>query len=127
METLIAAAREAREQAYAPYSGFRVGAALLCEDGSIFKGCNIENSSFGATNCAERTAIFAAIANGKRKFKALAVYAQTDEPIMPCGICRQVLAELAPNLTLILLGNNSRVDITIKELIPQAFSQRFLK
>ena len=127
MDTLIAAAWEAREQAYAPYSNFQVGAALLCEDGSIFKGCNIENCSFGATNCAERTAIFAAIANGKRKFKALAVCAQTDEPIMPCGVCRQVLAELAPNLTLILLGKNTRMETTIEELLPQAFSQRLMK
>ena len=127
MEKLIKIAWQAREYAYAPYSDFKVGAALLCEDGSIYKGCNVENASFGATNCGERTAIFAAIADGKKKFKALAVCAMTDEPIMPCGICRQVLAELAPDLELILLGKDSRLDITIKELLPMGFERGFLE
>ena len=93
VQQLIECAIEARQQSYSPYSNFAVGAALLCEDGTIYKGCNIENASYGLTNCAERTAIFKAISEGHRKFKALAVVADTEGPCSPCGACRQVMKE----------------------------------
>lgn len=94
METkLLAAARAARDNAYAPYSKFKVGAAVETVDGEIFTGCNIENASYGLTCCAERNAVFAAVCSGVRRFKTLCVVADTDEPVAPCGACRQVLAE----------------------------------
>ena len=93
--SLIRAAIKARESAHAPYSGFAVGAALLCEDGSVFPGCNVENLSFGLTMCAERVAVGAAVAAGKREFRCIAVAADTDEVISPCGACRQVLSPMA--------------------------------
>lgn len=92
---LIALAREAREKAYVPYSNFPVGSAVEFENGAIFTGCNIENASFGATVCAERTAIFKAISEGYREIHRLAVVCGTGKPCMPCGICRQVIAEFA--------------------------------
>ncbi len=93
---LIQMARKAMEQAHAPYSGYKVGAALLCADGRVFKGCNIENASYGLTNCAERTALFSAVAAGKRDFKAMAIAASGDPAPYPCGACRQVLSEFCP-------------------------------
>src|SRR5690554_6317634 len=90
---LVAQARQAQEHAYVPYSNFRVGAALLTSSGKVFLGCNIENVAYSPTICAERTAIFKAISEGERSFVALAVVADTDEPISPCGVCRQVLVE----------------------------------
>ena len=94
METkLLAAAQAARDNAYAPYSKFKVGAAVETVDGEIFTGCNIENASYGLTCCAERNAVFAAVCSGVRRFKTLCVVADTDEPVAPCGACRQVLAE----------------------------------
>ena len=127
-DKLIDEAQKARERAYAPYSHFKVGAALLCGDGSIVAGCNIENVSFGLTNCAERTAIFSAIAQGKNEFQALVVWADTDKPIAPCGACRQVLAELAPEMPVLLLGRgNERILTDVKELLPQAFDESFLE
>ena len=92
---LIEAALDARNYAYAPYSGFPVGASVLMEDGTIFTGCNIENASFGATNCAERTAMFTAISKGHQKMKALAVVGDLNNYTYPCGICRQVMTEFA--------------------------------
>ena len=91
IQKLMDCAIKARENAYSPYSHFAVGAALLCEDGTLFEGCNIENASYGLTNCAERTAIFKAVSEGHIKFKALAVVADTEGPCAPCGACRQVL------------------------------------
>ena len=94
---LLAAALAARENAYAPYSKFKVGAAVETADGHIFTGCNVENASYGLTCCAERNAVFAAIGSGARSFKALCVVADTEEPVAPCGACRQVLAEFPFN------------------------------
>ena len=114
---------KARENAYSPYSHFAVGAALLCEDGTLFEGCNIENASYGLTNCAERTAIFKAVSEGHIKFKALAVVADTEGPCAPCGACRQVMAEF--KIPLIIMGNlmgNIKI-VTIEELLPFSFSE----
>ena len=90
---LVAKAKEVLEYSYSPYSHFAVGAALLSTDGQVFTGCNIENSSFGATNCAERTAIFKAVSEGIKDFKAIAIVCSGDQPAYPCGICRQVMSE----------------------------------
>ena len=118
-ESLINAAWLARENAYAPYSNFQVGAALLAEDGRVFQGCNVENISFGLTNCAERVAIGAAVAAGVRKFQAVAVVADTAVPISPCGACRQVLAEFG--VPLVILANRSEgIDFSLDELLPRS-------
>jgi len=118
---LIEKAKSTRLQAYAPYSHFAVGAALLCDDGSVFTGCNVENISFGLTNCAERTAIFSAIAAGVRNFKSITIVSDSSEPISPCGACRQVMAEFNPNLSILsanLQGKESRASLS--ELLPRA-------
>ena len=123
IQKLMDCAIKARENAYSPYSHFAVGAALLCEDGTLFEGCNIENASYGLTNCAERTAIFKAVSEGHIKFKALAVVADTEGPCAPCGACRQVMAEF--KIPLIILGNlmgNIKI-VTIEELLPFSFSE----
>lgn len=120
VKMLLNRARDARNLSYSPYSGFRVGAALLCEDGEIFLGCNIENVSFGATNCAERSAVFSAISSGHRKFQAIAVVAD-DGLIMPCGICRQVLSEFAPNITVICGKKDGHEIYKLNELLPNDF------
>jgi cytidine deaminase len=125
-QQLIAAARDARQNAYAPYSGFRVGAALLTVDGEVFTGCNVENSSFGLTCCAERTAVFSAVAAGVRDFLAIAVAAD-GVPVPPCGACRQVLSEFAPDLPVILTGSGSGYRIlTLTNLLPEPFNSEFL-
>jgi cytidine deaminase len=115
-----------REKAYTPYSGFKVGAALLSQDGQVHLGCNVENAAYGPTNCAERTALFRAIADGcmPLTFKAIAVVGETDHPITPCGTCRQVLAELcAPEMPVIMANLSGKVQIkTVAELLPGAFS-----
>ena len=119
LDKLVEAAWQAREAAYAPYSHFHVGAALLAEDGRIFPGCNVENISYGLTNCAERVAIGAAVAAGARKFLAVAVVADTMVPISPCGACRQVLAEF--RVPVVMLANrNERIHFTLDELLPRA-------
>lgn len=123
IQKLMDCAIKARENAYSPYSHFAVGAALLCEDGSLYEGCNIENASYGLTNCAERTAIFKAVSEGHIKFKALAVVADTEGPCAPCGACRQVMAEF--KIPLIIMGNlmgNIKI-VTIEELLPFSFSE----
>ena len=123
IQKLIDRAIVAREKTYSPYSHFGVGAALVCEDGSIYEGCNIENASFGLTNCAERTAIFKAVSEGHTKFKALAVVADTEGPCAPCGACRQVVAEF--KIPIIIMGNlmgNVKI-VTIEELLPFSFSE----
>jgi cytidine deaminase len=124
-EHLIDEARKAREHAYAPYSGFLVGAALETNDGTIFHGCNVENASYGLCNCAERTALFSAMAAGYRpgQFKTLAVIGETDGPIAPCGACRQVMIELgSPRLEVVLSNLDGNVEVTsAAALLPGAF------
>lgn len=127
---LLAAAREVRERAYAPYSGFGVGAAFLDASGRLHAGCNVENAAYGPTNCAERTALFRAIADGVRPggFVAAAVIADTDAPVAPCGVCRQVMVELcAPDMP-VVLGNlrGDMLTTTVADLLPGAFSKRDL-
>jgi cytidine deaminase len=125
---LIEIAIEASKKAYAPYSKFCVGAALELEDGSVIPGCNVENASFGLTNCAERTALFAAIAQGQKNFKKLAVYVDRLDFTPPCGACRQVINELAPNAEILLVNSKKEVKRTdIKELLPLSFGSADLK
>lgn len=119
---LIAAARQAREKAYVPYSRFPVGAALLMEDGSLVTGCNIENASYGLANCAERTAIFKAISEGHQRFTAIAVIADTEGPCSPCGACRQVMTEFGWDARVILTNLQGDVTVTsVRDLLPGAF------
>jgi len=119
IDELVAAAWQARESAYAPYSHFAVGAALLTADGRIFTGCNVENLSYGLTQCAERTAICSAVAAGVREFATLAVVADTAVPISPCGACRQVMAEFG--VPQVILANRAeRMEFTLQELLPRA-------
>lgn len=115
----------ARKNAYVPYSKFAVGAALLTASEQIITGCNIENASYGLTNCAERTAFFKAVSEGERIFQALAVVAGTAEPVSPCGACRQVMAEFCPADLPVYLGNlEGRIlETTVAELLPYAFDQ----
>lgn len=122
-EMLVREATEAKKRAYAPYSGFRVGAALLAESGKVYTGANIENISYGATNCAERTAIFKAVFEGERKIDAIAIASDSEDFIYPCGICRQVLAEFGSKDTRIICSNSTglfRIH-TLEELLPNAF------
>lgn len=124
LPTLVQAARQARERAYAPYSGFRVGAAVLTADGQIFSGANVENASLGATLCAERVAIGSAVAAGSREIIALAVVADTPAPVAPCGLCRQVLQEFAASACLVIMANLQGEHRVSKhtELLPMAFA-----
>lgn len=125
-DPLMLAARQAREAAYAPYSRFQVGAAVLTRDGRIFTGCNVENAAYGLCNCAERTALFGAIAAGCRPgdFVQLAVIADTPGPVSPCGACRQVMAELCGPAMPVLLGNltDATESTTVGALLPGAFA-----
>lgn len=121
-QELVARALAVRENAYAPYSGFMVGAALLTTGGDVYTGCNVENSSFGLTVCAERIALFNAVSRGKRSFAALAVVADTKDYISPCGACRQVLAEFG-GATRVYLANcyGDFRETTVSALLPLAF------
>lgn len=121
-QELLALAKDARDRAYVPYSRFGVGAALVAADGRIYTGCNIENASFGLTNCAERTALFKAVSEGQREFTTIAVVADSPGPVSPCGACRQVMAEFGPRARVIL--SNLKGDIwtgTVADLLPGAF------
>ena len=123
---LIRAALSARENAYVPYSHFKVGAAVLTEDGEIVSGCNVENASYGATNCAERTAIFTAVAMGKKKVMAVAVVGDTNAYTYPCGICRQVIVEFAGSGDIPVIIAKSEMDYmvkTLEEILPGAFTK----
>ena len=125
VDHLLALAAEAAANAYVPYSHFAVGAALRAKDGEIYTGCNVENASYGLTICAERNAVAHAVANGARRFDAIAVV--TENGVTPCGACRQVLAEFGPELTVIVAdaAGNRRV-YTLRELLPDAFTPEHL-
>ncbi|MFD1952641.1 cytidine deaminase [Paenibacillus thailandensis] len=128
---LLNAAKEAMGRAYVPYSHFRVGAALLDTDGTVHYGCNVENAAYGPSNCAERTALFRAVADGKRpgQFRAIAVIGDTEGPIAPCGVCRQVLVELCPHDMPVIMGNlqGEWSASTVSELLPGAFTSSSLE
>ncbi len=120
---LLKVALEVREKAYAPYSRFSVGAAVMAENGSIYSGVNVENASYGLTVCAERSAIYAAVSAGERKFSALAVAADTSPPPAPCGACRQVLWELAGDIAVITSNpEGNLLTYSLSELIPHPFT-----
>jgi cytidine deaminase len=120
-EALVALARSVREKAYAPYSHFPVGAAIRTRSGRVYCGCNVENLSFGLTICAERAAVFAAVAAGEKEFEAIAVVADSVQPVTPCGACRQVLAEFSSNLQICSENlQGQRYETTIAELLPRA-------
>ena len=121
---LIDLAVKTSENAYVPYSYFPIGAVLVTDEGKIYTGVNIENASFGLTNCGERTAIFKAVSEGERSFKELIIYGQTEKPVSPCGACRQVMAEFfEPDLPVTLVAKDkSTVVMTVKELLPYSFT-----
>lgn len=121
---LLIMAEEAKENAYVPYSDFKVGAALLTKKGKVYTGCNVEIASFGATNCAERTAIFKAISEGEKDFDKIAIASSNDEETFPCGICRQVMVEFGKDIK-IILGNSKKniiKEYTIEQLLPHSFT-----
>jgi cytidine deaminase len=122
-DALLDLARRARDQAYAPYSRFLVGAAVLCEDGAVFTGCNVENASYGLSLCAERVAVGMAVAAGYRRFSAVAVVGTGPGATAPCGMCRQVIAEFAPNIPVYCSGESGAVLLTdMAALLPHRFS-----
>ncbi len=129
IKQLLDKAVEARNKAYTPYSNFKVGASVLTKNNIVFQGCNIENASYGLTNCAERTAIFKAVSEGENEFEAIAIVGDTDGPISPCGACRQVIAEFCDENTKIILANlkGEYVETSITELLPGFFSSKDLK
>ena len=118
---LAAAAKKASLKAYSPYSSFSVGAAILTETGEIFTGCNVENSSYGLTVCAERIALFNAVTAGHQKFSEIVIYTDTDIPFYPCGACRQVLAEFNPQLEVSVIWKNGKKTMNLQELLPYQF------
>ena len=125
-EQLVSMAKEAMQHSYSPYSGYKVGAALLCKDGSVYTGCNIENAAYSSTNCAERTAFFKAVSEGKRGFEAIAICGGKDGVIEdvfpPCGVCRQVMREFCGDEFLIYLVSKEGIETyTLKELLPVSF------
>jgi len=127
-EALIAAATKAREGSVSPFSQFMVGAALETESGKVYTGCNIESASFGLTVCAERVAIWKALSEGERNFKALAIVADTESLTPPCGTCRQIIWEFCKNSTIILANQRGQTEtMQVRELLPRAFDARFLK
>ena len=131
-EQLVSMAKEAMQYAYSPYSGYKVGAALLCKDGSVYTGCIIENAGYSSTNCAERTAIFKAVSEGKRDFAAIAICGGKDGIVEgvfpPCGVCRQVMREFCEDdFQIYLAAKDSIETYTLKELLPLSFTQDMVK
>lgn len=120
-EKLIEKAKEVAIKAYAPYSEYKVGAALLTKSGKIFTGCNVENSSYGLTNCAERTAVFKAVSEGETEFSELVIYVDSERLPAPCGACRQVLSEFCTDLKITMISCNEQVESTIADLLPLRF------
>lgn len=119
---LISLAYSALARSYSPYSGYKVGAALLCSDGTVYTGCNVENASYGATICAEQTAVVKAVSEGHRDFVSIAIVNEARDECFPCGICRQVLFEFSPELQVLCLDKNGRVDRReLKELLASGF------
>ena len=123
---LIAAAKAVAEKAYAPYSNFFVGAALLTKSGKIYTGCNVENSSFSVTNCAERTALFSAVADGEREFSAIAIVGgengDLSAPCFPCGVCRQALSEFCDrDMSILIVSKDTYKEYTLGDLLPESF------
>ena len=125
LEKAVKMALEVRKNAYAPFSNFAVGAAIITKDGSIFTGVNVENSSFGATNCAERTALFSAITAGQRDFEAIVIASVLNgKAVFPCGICRQVLADFNPKMRVILVNSDTKQieqDLLLSNIFPGVF------
>lgn len=127
-DALVALAQSSRERAYAPYSDFQVGAAVLTKGGLLYGGCNIENASYGATNCAERTAVFKSISEGHCDILAIAIAGSTGDFLYPCGICRQVLAEFGEDITVVLVnGKGERKSCKVSELLPNSFTRKDLR
>ncbi|HAE61971.1 MAG TPA: cytidine deaminase [Eubacteriaceae bacterium] len=124
-QELLKVAFNSMDHAYAPYSNFKVGSAVLMEDGEIYSGCNIENASYGASNCAERTAIFKGISKGNRIIKAIAIVGSNEEETFPCGICRQVINEFNKEAKIILTNSKKEIKVyTLEELLPHGFSRQ---
>ena len=127
LDELKAAAVAMLDRAYCPYSHFPVGAAVECADGTVFTGCNIENAAYGLTICAERTAIFKAISEGRRDFKRIVIAGKSEDYCVPCGSCRQVMQEFAPQMDVICLnGKGEAKELTLRELLPYRFDSTFL-
>ena len=127
-EELCRKALEMLPMAYVPYSHFPVGAALECDDGTVFTGCNVENAAYGPTNCAERTAVFKAVSEGHRSFVRIAIAADTDDFCPPCGVCRQVLREFARDMEVLLVNRKGDIQaLTLGELLPYSFDSQNLK
>ena len=125
---LVRAARNAAKNAYAPYSNFPVGAAVLAGSGKIFQGVNVENASYGLCNCAERTAVFTALASGERQIKAVAIYTPTSTPTSPCGACRQVINEFGPTALIVSVCDAAaRLEMTLDRLLPSSFGPAQLR
>lgn len=120
-EKLIEMAKDVAKNAYVPYSGFHIGAALLTKSGKIFTGCNVENASYSMTICAERNAIFNAVANGEKELSKIVIYADTDVFFPPCGACRQVMAEFASDMEIIIVNQDKIVETSLSELLPFKF------
>lgn len=121
IEQVLARARETQSRAYAPYSGFKVGAVLETEDGALHSGCNVENASLGLTFCAERAAVAAAVTAGSRNFRRLVLVTDGEEPVPPCGACREVLAEFSEELTIVSYAGEKQKKWTLAELLPRPF------
>jgi len=124
---LIAQARQAQRMAYAPYSKFKVGAAILGKSGKVYRGCNVENASYGLSCCAERNAVFKAVSEGEKEFLAITIVSGSDGPTAPCGACRQVLNEFSPGITVIMPGKKRTIQAKLKELLPMSFGPKSLK